>query len=85
MAKKSKKSVVWIWRDDCNVYCVSDTKPVWDPEYAWDKGAWDGDTELEFCERRFERMFPFFKMPPNSLGKITNDGKDLTFEIVETK
>ena len=80
MAKKSKKSVVWIWRDHDSDYCIGcRRKPYWTGRY------WKGDHEKYFCSSFFERLFPFFKMPPLSLGKIINDGDDLTFEIVETR
>jgi len=81
MKKKSRKSVVWIWRDSLGDYCVNGRRPSWD----CDSISWDSPIEDDFCECIFERLFPFFTMPPNSLGKITNTENTLTFEIVETK
>jgi len=76
---KKKKSVVWIDVDDYG-YEIRRTKP------KWRGGLWRGGTrESKFCSSVFERLFPFFTMPPNSLGKITNTARSLTFEIVETK
>ena len=79
MAKKSKKSVVWIWREGW--YLIGKRKP------KWSGGVWSGfgSHSIGSCESTFNRFFPFFKMPPNSLGKITNTANTLTFEIVETK
>ena len=74
-----KESVVWIWRDVDNDYCVYGYEP------SWISSRWRGQYDEYYCPRRFERLFPFFTMPPNSLGKITNTANTLTFEIVETK
>ena len=76
MAKK--KSVVWINVDGAG-YEIRKKKPRWDSE------VWCGSYEAGFCTEIFERLFPFFTMPPKSLGKITNTANTLTFEIVETK
>ena len=74
-----KKSVVWIWRDFEDDYCIGHLKPKW-IDYRW-----FGSSDEYYCFRIFERLFPFFKMPPKSLGKITNTANTLTFEVVETK
>ncbi len=84
MAKKSKKSVVWIWRRSDGDYYVGGRMPIW--ALDWRKNNnWVGGYDRWFGQRLFERLFPFFKMPPKSLGKIVNDSNTLTFEIVETK
>ncbi|KKN77628.1 hypothetical protein LCGC14_0359030 [marine sediment metagenome] len=77
-----KKSVVWISRDGTGGYEIRSCKPKWIQKEQW----WYAGCALSsFCASTFERLFPFFKMPPNSLGKITNTANALTFEIVETK
>ncbi len=77
MAKK--KSVVWLSVDRCG-YEVRAGKP----KYV--NRLWVGSGLIgRYCIENFERLFPFFKMPSNSLGKITNTANTLTFEIVETK
>jgi len=78
MAKK-KTSVVWIWRDCVGDYCVNTKRPIWKNE------AWQGHLMSYFCYKKFQRLFPFFTMPENSLGRIPNNKKTLTFEIIETK
>ena len=79
MKKKSKKKVVWLDVDHAG-YEIRKRKPMWSGD------VWCGNfRERRFCTEVFERLFPFFKMPPNSLGKITNTANTLTFEIVETK
>ena len=77
MAKK--ESVVWLDVDRIS-YEIRKRKPT------WVNGLWQGDSrEKTLCTKTFERLFPFFKMPKNSLGKITNTADTLTFEIVKTK
>lgn len=73
-----KKSVVWI-SVDRSCYELRRRKP------RWGDGIWCGGRDDSFCHKNFERLFPFFTMPMNSLGKITNTANTLTFEIVETK
>ncbi len=78
MAKK--KSVVWIWMDEDGDYYIGRKKPFWNCD------RWSGNDDMLFCRVHFERRFPSFKMPPNSLGKITNmANKTLKLEIIETK
>ncbi len=77
MAKKSKKSVVWI--------CVDSRYEIHAQKPKWDGACWRGDWRKVFCINEFPRLFPFFAMPPKSLGKITNTANSLTFEIVETR
>jgi hypothetical protein len=79
--KKSRKSVVWLWIDCCGEYCIGDEMPNWDSDVE----EWDGYPDKEFCSYAFERLFPFFTMPPNSLGKITNTKNTLTFEIIDIR
>ena len=80
--KKSKKSVVWIWRAWDDNYYVGRTRPRLDSDGEYGN---DDSDDSEFCWHTFEKRFPFFTMPPNSLGKITNTANTLTFEIIETK
>ncbi len=82
MAKKSKKSVVWLSRD-VSGYEIYSTKPTW-VNSLWRRGG-RGRRLRTFCTALFGKYLKFFKMPPNSLGKITNTANTLTFEIIETK
>lgn len=77
MAKK--KSVVWIWKEKDGWYIIGKKYP------NLIEKNWRGKGAYMFCPSIFQRYFPFFKLPPNSLGKITNTANALTFEIVETK
>ncbi len=79
-----KKSVVWIWRRWSGFYAIGGRKPSWKKDSDGDF-SWDGNQEEMFCDKLFESLFPFFTMPPDSLGKITNTANTLTFEIMETK
>ena len=81
---KKKAKIVWIWKVDGS-YRVGGRKPTHGRPWYASRDSWVGLFVKSFCANSFERLFPFFKMPANSLGKITNTANTLTFEIVETK